>query len=360
VLIECGHCGAPLNVGAEQRVARCDYCRRSNEVLRANRLEPETPAGWTPPPAWTDAETGRTLPRRSSGARGLIVLGAAVAVLVAGLIPMLSILPSGSSSVSTTTSTSTTTVTRNLDGTTTETTTTTGGSSGSGLDQVAPALAKLEELQQLALGGAGAWDGTAPLLCRPNQHLVIDGRTVEGTGDGPLIHALGPNCELTIRNSTLRGQRGILGGPNARILVEDSTIDAETTGIEATVGGRVELRGESTVTGRETGIEGGTNLELVVEEPARVTAEGTAVDGQLNLRVTLRGGLIDGGDVGIRAGLNPRLRLDGGTVRGGDQALDLGMNADVRADATKIVGDVDTGRNADVQGLPRRRGRSRR
>jgi hypothetical protein len=53
MIIECGHCGAPLDVKANEKASKCAYCGTSNQVRTQRTIAFETPAGWRPPPQWT-------------------------------------------------------------------------------------------------------------------------------------------------------------------------------------------------------------------------------------------------------------------------------------------------------------------
>jgi hypothetical protein len=52
VIVECKHCGAPLDVERSSAFARCSYCGHTNKVKSAKTLMAESPAAWTPPPVW--------------------------------------------------------------------------------------------------------------------------------------------------------------------------------------------------------------------------------------------------------------------------------------------------------------------
>lgn len=53
MLIECRNCGAPLDIKARQRFARCRYCDRQNRVQQTRTIAQHTPGGWQPPRVWT-------------------------------------------------------------------------------------------------------------------------------------------------------------------------------------------------------------------------------------------------------------------------------------------------------------------
>lgn len=52
MIVECKHCGAPLDVERGSAFARCSYCGHTNKVKSAKTLLAESPIGWQPPPTW--------------------------------------------------------------------------------------------------------------------------------------------------------------------------------------------------------------------------------------------------------------------------------------------------------------------
>lgn len=53
MIVECGHCGAPLDVKEGRRYTKCTYCKKTSEARQLRTIEPQTPPGWRPPPVWT-------------------------------------------------------------------------------------------------------------------------------------------------------------------------------------------------------------------------------------------------------------------------------------------------------------------
>lgn len=326
MLIECSHCGAPLDVTPQQRMANCDYCRRSNEVLRANRLRPETPADWQAPATWT-APTGEVLRRHAHRAVRMVVgVGIAIAALAIGTAAGIGLL---------------------VQQTVQQATAPPEVALPAGLPAGFPSLPGI-----LQGDDPTDWTGTRSLVCGPNQRLEIEGKTIQGADlADPLVDASGPNCEVVIRNSTLRGRTIIAGPMNLRVTVENSTLDGEDVAIETASNGRVELRGGSRVHGGRAGVTGNANLTVRVDGPGELTSDGAAVEGEINLEVSLRNGTIAGGERGIVGDVNAELDLRGGVLRGEDAAIDLRLNGEVDVEGTRIEGPVRAGRNAEVRGL---------
>ncbi|MGZ3419391.1 MAG: hypothetical protein ACXVEE_16075 [Polyangiales bacterium] len=52
MLLECGHCGAPLDVQAGSQTYRCRYCGHASRIAETRTLMPQTPPQWRPPKQW--------------------------------------------------------------------------------------------------------------------------------------------------------------------------------------------------------------------------------------------------------------------------------------------------------------------
>lgn len=83
MLIQCKHCGAPLDVREGRSHAKCRYCGFKSRVASTKTIAPTTPKGWTPPKTWTppdDASTTSTPLHYHRTARGVML----IPLLVAG------------------------------------------------------------------------------------------------------------------------------------------------------------------------------------------------------------------------------------------------------------------------------------
>ena len=66
MLLECGKCGAPLDVKRWRKVTKCRYCASLNDRTRMTTLAEETPKDFEQPKEWTPrgydhAESARPL-----------------------------------------------------------------------------------------------------------------------------------------------------------------------------------------------------------------------------------------------------------------------------------------------------------
>lgn len=90
MIIECGHCGAPLDVRETHRVTKCNYCGISNQVKATRTIASETPQGWRPPTTWTPpqhlAASGQVLAYRAvkTGIAAVMTISLIVFLVIAG------------------------------------------------------------------------------------------------------------------------------------------------------------------------------------------------------------------------------------------------------------------------------------
>ncbi len=52
MILECGHCGAPLDVREGASITTCKYCGKANDRQRMRTIAAETPRDFRPPPKW--------------------------------------------------------------------------------------------------------------------------------------------------------------------------------------------------------------------------------------------------------------------------------------------------------------------
>lgn len=83
MLIECGKCGAPLDVTEGQTIAKCRYCGASSRVGRTRTIAERTPADWRAPQTWQPPPQGAAAARRN-----LVGIAAGAAVFV-GLVSLI-------------------------------------------------------------------------------------------------------------------------------------------------------------------------------------------------------------------------------------------------------------------------------
>ena len=296
MLIECGHCGAPLDIESGVSVTACSYCGKKNRVASTRTLSAVTPAEWKAPPTWqpppqvsNQALPYVVAPATATGASGCVTGGIALSVLltvgVGVAVPLLA----------------------------------TGG------------------LSSLPFFG---WDGTEPFSCGGNESVTIEGVTANLPGETAIT--ADANCELTIIDSRITARNGVRASGNRNVTIRGSTIIADGVAIEVTQNKQLEMEDtevrspaapgtgmgepviradgnqlvrlrDCTIVGDAVGIELSGTRELELEHTT-IQAGGIAVAATSNADVTVRGGRVEGHPVAITTGHNGDLRVGGGAV----------------------------------------------
>jgi hypothetical protein len=94
MLLECSHCGAPLDVREGSSITKCRYCGAANQVRAMRTVAEQTPPAWRPPPTWTPpphvpADSNVTLPYRTGNVVALILAIPVALTIVGGLTAVL-------------------------------------------------------------------------------------------------------------------------------------------------------------------------------------------------------------------------------------------------------------------------------
>jgi hypothetical protein len=92
MLIECKHCGAPLDVKPNQRLTKCAYCGTTSQVKANRTVAFETPPDFRPPKQWTPpvhaaADSGKTLVYHAANAVRRLVSIVVTLAIVGALVP---------------------------------------------------------------------------------------------------------------------------------------------------------------------------------------------------------------------------------------------------------------------------------
>jgi LSD1 subclass zinc finger protein len=225
MLVECSHCGAPLDIRDGVRFVKCAYCDHANRVRSMHTIAAEAPSGWKPPPQWTPPPNKRAsahqalvyhetrAPRRS------LLAGLAVLLTVIGaLVPL-----------------------------------------AFSLWPVLQATGQLSELGRAV--GIRAWDGAGPFRCEDNDTVVIENVTAVLPRDTAIT--VEGNCDLRLVGSTITARHGIRADGNRRVVIEKSRIETTSTAIRAGGNKRIELI-DSEVTAQEVAIRADGNVELIL------------------------------------------------------------------------------------------------
>lgn len=89
MLVECGRCGAPLNVRPKKRRTKCAYCGSVDERTRLRAIAEETPKDFEPPKVWTPKRKGseepaKPLPYKPDGPLPVIAFSVVLVAVVIG------------------------------------------------------------------------------------------------------------------------------------------------------------------------------------------------------------------------------------------------------------------------------------
>jgi hypothetical protein len=154
-----------------------------------------------------------------------------------------------------------------------------------------------------------------PTQCRPNETLVLSGKTYDG--DKPVVEA-SVNCKLTIKDSTLKSTDVIVkGGINLELKIINSKLTSKTNVLDlATTNSKVWISDKSELHGGEVGVKGEGNAEIEV-----------------------RGSTVTGGQAAIDLGSNAKVSLIDATLKGKEHALKTGVNGKVTAKTSSVTSD---------------------
>jgi hypothetical protein len=102
-----------------------------------------------------------------------------------------------------------------------------------------------------------------PATCANNEELLVTGQTF--TGKGTLIEA-GPNCKLTIRDSTLKADVIVETKGNAELTITNSKLEGQEEALllanhaKVTIGANLELTvDDSVVESQRSGVKASTS-----------------------------------------------------------------------------------------------------
>jgi hypothetical protein len=298
VLVECDHCGAPLDVSGKETVLACAYCNRRHKLPRMRTISPDTPVDWKPPEVWTPPERARARRRPLRLHPVKIVMGivwtvrrvVGVAFTLLALPAMLYALGIGAGVIG-----DDATGLNDLGALASQVRQT---ASDPAVRERASAL-KDELLQDERLGqlveaasdtlqasalGALMWDGKEPFVCDGNTQATLRGVTASLEGR-TAIRASG-NCRLRIEDCTIDAWEALSAEANAHVVLERSTLRAKGKGISAGGNARIELV-DTSVVSQEVALQGKANARFVLAT-GRVEGKKRAVELSSNARGELR------------------------------------------------------------------------
>jgi len=237
VLIECGHCGAPLEAEEGERRATCAYCGRQQRVTSARAMH--QPAGWKAPAQWTPPASAAapSIPLRRNPAQAAhkavrgVLWGVGCTVLLSILVPgviLWFVFAKTSDAVESV-------------------------AQGSGI-----------QLPNMPNVGVGT-NASQPIECVTAGSVVRTNAQVD-VGVGPAV-VVRNGCQLRLVNTEIRGEEGIRVEGSGDVTMVNGSITAERTAVFASGDGTLTL----------------TNVELS-------GAKGIATEGEARVR-TVNGGI---------------------------------------------------------------------
>ncbi|HJK94918.1 MAG TPA: hypothetical protein RMH85_14665 [Polyangiaceae bacterium LLY-WYZ-15_(1-7)] len=270
MLIECAHCGAPLDVKDDERRTTCTYCGRPQEVRSARTMQ--QPAGWKPPAQWTPPERfpapsrplqhdpARAAEHARKSVRG-VLWGVGCTVLLSILVPGIIVAVVVSKATDAVESV------------------TIGGGGGGGAGGI--------EIPGIGVGTTS----NQPLECVGPGSVIRTNAQVNVTSGPAVIVRNG--CQLRLMNTSVRGKDGIRVEGDGEVTMVNGSLDVEGTAIYASGTGtltltNVELSGKNGIATEGTAqvrtINGGIRAAQVAIDArgdSRVTTTNTDVTGRV-------------------------------------------------------------------------------
>lgn len=296
MILECSHCGAPLDVGSTSGFTKCNYCGRTSRTRNLKTQHAVTPQGWAPPPQWLPppqytVHVVQPMPyRKVSSAVGCIVLATVLIPLVlviAGAGLAFALRPKGAPP---------------------------------SFPAETPAEAEAE-----------TWDGTTTLRCDGSEKIKVSG--IHMTTSLTEVIVAGGSCSVVIEDSTLRGETVIRLDGNAKVMIRRGSIDAGRKLAELSGSTKLEMEDAKISIGSASAAEVTGILASMISEVTlardNVTIQGkdpakvVLVDASMRAKVRLFDGHYDG-DFTVKASGLSEVRKEGGDI---DARLDVASGA---------------------------------
>jgi hypothetical protein len=176
MLVACSNCGAPLDIEAGQRTAKCRYCKATSRTDALATVAPTTPPGWRPPPVWVPPAhaPAESVPLQYSADAGKTVAKIILFTTILGVIPALAFtLSSGTGAASLT---------------------------------------------------APAWDGSSVLLCSGDDVRSFSNLHAPFVPAAAIVAS--GNCQVTLTSCDIQAGAPIIASGKARVRLVGGTIRA--------------------------------------------------------------------------------------------------------------------------------------
>jgi hypothetical protein len=296
MILECSHCGAPLDVGSASGFTKCNYCGRTSRTRNLKTQHAVTPQGWAPPPQWLPppqytVHVVQPMPyRKVSSAVGCIVLATVLIPLIlviAGAVLAFTLRPKGA-------------------------------------PPSLPAETPAEET-------AEAWDGTSTLRCDGSEKIKVSG--IHMTAPIAEVIVADGSCSVVIEDSTLKGETIVRADSNTKVIIRRGSIEAGRKLTDLSSSAKLEIEDAKISIGSPsaeevTGVVASMMAEVTLARDD-VTIKGKdpsktfLVDAGMRAKVRLFDGHYDG-DFVVKAGGMSEVRKEGGDI---EARLDVASGA---------------------------------
>jgi hypothetical protein len=250
MLIECDHCGAPLDVKEGSSTSKCRYCGKTSQVQSLRTVAVETPKDWQPPKTWTPPEhmpapqaplayhapaAARKVMALTGSLTGLVTMAVVGWVAYQATRGPLDALKNSTALNA----------------------------------QINDAVAQVTK----QLGGVAAVAGNVapPVVCSGNERYTVTQKVI-GLPTGTPVIASG-NCQVTLLSCTVTGLTAIVASDNARISIEGGTVNGTAAAVKASGNAVVTLSAGAFVNG-EPALSATNNAKI---ELTAATAQGRTI-----------------------------------------------------------------------------------
>jgi hypothetical protein len=175
--------------------------------------------------------------------------------------------------------------------------------------------------------------GDFPIAVPPNDSVEIADRTATGTDT---LVTVGVNGKVTLRRCHLKGPLIVKAGTNAEVTIVDSTLEGQTGVIEGEINVVVNVQG-STITSGEEILDAPVNAKVYVSKESKLAAAGVAFPLEANGEVSIDHSTVEGKIGGVEIKANGHVKMTGGAVlRSDGPAIDLPMNGHLALTSSRV------------------------
>jgi hypothetical protein len=187
--------------------------------------------------------------------------------------------------------------------------------------------------------GPGLWGyvaghyGSFPMEVPMNGSLEITDRTETGTDT---MVTMGVNGKLTLRRCHLKGPLVVKGGVNAQVTVIDSSLEGQKGVIEGETNLVVVIQ-NSTITSAEEIVDSPVNAKISISKDSKLHSDAVAFPLESNAEIAIDHSSLEGRLGGIELRVNGHVKLtDGAVVKSDGPAIELAQNGHLAITASRV------------------------